>query len=695
MNHIEIGVWSTMAVDREYIGSYLDRGELGVEAFDAGDNLIDVFSDTDAAHKAVFDCWEWKDWLKDGDANPGDEPHSSGKSDGHAGHAASDIDTRTVMVTFFPNKSAQSQRRAELTLPQLAEQIRLKTGPSKMGLPWLKLMTFGNKRSGKGCLRTNANAEAITGIEVEHDAGTVTFDEAIAIVRKARIRALPYTSPSYVPAAKERWRILLPLSSSLPPGARAMLVARVNGLFDGKLAGESFTLSQAYIYGRVNDNPAHRVEVIDGDFIDLRTDLDPGATGKSATYNGTGAAGGGPSASPAPRLHSKKTAAPLPDIEVAPAFKHLDAKAGLADGIVFDDTPLPFAPIMEGCAWLREAFETGGKDHNQPQWHLMVLAMTFVENGHELAHQCSDKHPDYGRGEQTEGMWDRKVRERKELNLGWPGCAAIETAGSTPCKACPHRDKGESPIHLALQGAPAAEEILQKPGAKLPLIVELGSRLWGPPTATIGKEYRFGADQSKAVDPGKGAWVDFTTMKGGYLKDLMKKATAAANREQPNVDDVVVICAADVVMRPLDWIWEGHLLRGSQELLSGLPDLSKSTVQIGYIACATARLPWPDGAKAVEPMNVIMLTAEDTLDQIVVPRLRAAGADVSRVKFLKCIKTDEHDRQFLLAEDLDRLDRLVKKIGDVGLITIDPITAYMGGRRTHTKPPRCARNWDR
>jgi hypothetical protein len=94
-----------------------------------------------------------------------------------------------------------------------------------------------------------------------------------------------------------------------------------------------------------------------------------------------------------------------------------------------------------------------------------------------------------------------------------------------------------------------------------------------------------------------------------------------------------------------------------------------------------ARLPWPDGAPASEPMNVIMLTAEHTLDQIVVPRLIAAGADVSRVSFLKCIKTDERDqRQFLLAEDLDRLERLVQKIGGVGLITMDPISAYMGGK---------------
>jgi putative DNA primase/helicase len=76
-----------------------------------------------------------------------------------------------------------------------------------------------------------------------------------------------------------------------------------------------------------------------------------------------------------------------------------------------------------------------------------------------------------------------------------------------------------------------------------------------------------------------------------------------------------------------------------------------------------------------------MLTAEDVLDQEVVPRLTAAGADLKRVHILKSIKTDEKtSRQFLLGEDLVELERLVQEIGDVALITIDPITAYMGGR---------------
>jgi hypothetical protein len=140
------------------------------------------------------------------------------------------------------------------------------------------------------------------------------------------------------------------------------------------------------------------------------------------------------------------------------------------------------------------------------------------------------------------------------------------------------------------------------------------------------------------------------------------------------------VCAADVKPKALDWLWRGHLLRGTLELLTGVPGVGKSQVQINLVACVTAGLPWPDGAKGMTPANVIMLTAEDGLDQTVVPRLIAAKADLNRVHFLKCIKTDKQNRQFLLGEDLEALEKIINRIGDVALVTIDPITAYMGGK---------------
>ena len=75
-----------------------------------------------------------------------------------------------------------------------------------------------------------------------------------------------------------------------------------------------------------------------------------------------------------------------------------------------------------------------------------------------------------------------------------------------------------------------------------------------------------------------------------------------------------------------------------------------------------------------------MMTAEDVLDQTLVPRLIAAGADRGRVKILTSIRRDDKDRMFLLAEDLEELENMIAEVGDVGLVCIDPITAYMGGK---------------
>jgi uncharacterized protein DUF927 len=111
--------------------------------------------------------------------------------------------------------------------------------------------------------------------------------------------------------------------------------------------------------------------------------------------------------------------------------------------------PVPFAPIREGCAWLRVAHETGGRDYNEPQWHLTTLSAVFMEGGHELAHAFGSQHPGYSY-ESTEEKWERKCKEHDEKGVGWPSCKSIEAAGSKECKACPHFAKGKSPHHLAL-----------------------------------------------------------------------------------------------------------------------------------------------------------------------------------------------------------------------------------------------------
>jgi ABC-type uncharacterized transport system substrate-binding protein len=194
-----------------------------------------------------------------------------------------------IEVTFFPDQKAKKQCRRSMTLPELRDLIQNTTKPAKDKLPWLKLATFGDKRSDKNCFRHNANVLSITGVELDYDDEWMTLDAAVEIAERARLQALFYTSARYSDATP-RWRMLLPTSEPLPPADRAKLVARVNGLYGGVFSPESFTLSQSYYYGAVGKNPNHRAVITEGDYVDLRPDLDAGAIGKNG--KGTSAPGG-------------------------------------------------------------------------------------------------------------------------------------------------------------------------------------------------------------------------------------------------------------------------------------------------------------------------------------------------------------------------------------------------------------------
>ncbi len=178
-------------------------------------------------------------------------------------------------ATGFPDQTAQSKQQRDFSLPELAHVIRDAVKADKSQLPWLKLAIFGDERSPNNSLRHNANVAATTGAEGDYDGGPITFAEAVARVREAKVRAILYTTPSNTDEAPH-WRVITPSSIPLPPERRDGLCDRINGLVGGGLAGESWTLSQAYYFGSVEGKPPVQVEVIDGDdcrFVDQAEDV--------------------------------------------------------------------------------------------------------------------------------------------------------------------------------------------------------------------------------------------------------------------------------------------------------------------------------------------------------------------------------------------------------------------------------------
>lgn len=188
---------------------------------------------------------------------------------------------RPLVVTKFSDRQARIRKEFLAPLIELADAIRSRTADAKDKLPWLKLASFGDVPTVKGTLRHDANVRTISGIEADYDGEDMGVSDAVELLTAAGIAAMVYTSPSHKDATP-RWRVLCPCSADLPPDQRPGLVGRLNGVLGGVLAGESFTLSQSYYYGSVNSNPAHRVELVDGQFIDLLDGLDADAMGKPA-----------------------------------------------------------------------------------------------------------------------------------------------------------------------------------------------------------------------------------------------------------------------------------------------------------------------------------------------------------------------------------------------------------------------------
>ena len=85
--------------------------------------------------------------------------------------------------------------------------------------------------------------------------------------------------------------------------------------------------------------------------------------------------------------------------------------------------------------------------------------------------------------------------------------------------------------------------------------------------------------------------------------------------------------------------------------------------------------------------NVIFLSAEDDAADTILPRLLAVNADISRCHIINSIKLNKDgkasERSFDLSQDINRLGKAIAQIGNVRLVIIDPISAYMGGVDSH------------
>jgi putative DNA primase/helicase len=158
----------------------------------------------------------------------------------------------------------------------------------------------------------------------------------------------------------------------------------------------------------------------------------------------------------------------------------------------------------------------------------------------------------------------------------------------------------------------------------------------------------------------------------------------------------LIIHAHEVEAQEIQWLWPPYIPRGMLVILDGDPGLGKSMMLLQVATNLSKGLPFLDqlGKPTIfpdldGPQTTLILSAEDSLAHVMIPRLKRAGADLSRIKFLQGWLGPEDE---VHAFDLQHLPVLVQAIEDVGpvLVILDPLVAYLGDidmhRSNETRP---------
>ena len=122
---------------------------------------------------------------------------------------------------------------------------------------------------------------------------------------------------------------------------------------------------------------------------------------------------------------------------------------------------------------------------------------------------------------------------------------------------------------------------------------------------------------------------------------------------------------------PIKWLWHGRLPIGQTTIIEGDPGCAKSQLTIALAAHISAGLSWPDGSLC-ETASVLMANAEDPEEEVIIPRLKAAGADLEKVIILSTSETGG----FTIPQDVEQIHKWCKDKA-VKLFVLDPFEAFL------------------
>jgi putative DNA primase/helicase len=151
-----------------------------------------------------------------------------------------------------------------------------------------------------------------------------------------------------------------------------------------------------------------------------------------------------------------------------------------------------------------------------------------------------------------------------------------------------------------------------------------------------------------------------------------------APRDEPTTARRTLRVARASEIRPtkVRWLWRNWIAGDRLVLAGGRPGDGKSTLAIDLAARFSTGSPMPDRSRPDAPINVAVLSAEDSANDTIVPRLLAAGANLDRVSIVGGLVDEFNiERPWLLPQNVPELREFIKS-AEIRLLIIDPLSAF-------------------
>ena len=116
----------------------------------------------------------------------------------------------------------------------------------------------------------------------------------------------------------------------------------------------------------------------------------------------------------------------------------------------------------------------------------------------------------------------------------------------------------------------------------------------------------------------------------GAVAEWLDLPWAQESRGEPRL---LTVNLAQVQERTVEFLWDGRIPQRKITFLDGDPGVCKTALYVDLVARLTRGREMPFGSSC-RAANVLIATTEDDAADTLVPRLRVAGADLARVRYV-------------------------------------------------------------